>query len=159
MTHGSPELDEDAAKLEAMGQDPGPTVEELDLFKMSEADALRHFLRRIEEETRIPAEKRCDLAWLQSATSLAHIYAKAGLSAFDSGCRSTEDQSTSGDGSTHEIDRLTRLVAEGEEALEQASIELQEAANIIAGSGLPSAATLFSTAATRAAEVRQRIKG
>jgi len=28
-THGSPELDEDARKLEAMGQDPGMTLEEL----------------------------------------------------------------------------------------------------------------------------------
>jgi hypothetical protein len=28
-THGSPELDEDAAKLEAMGQDAGPTFEDL----------------------------------------------------------------------------------------------------------------------------------
>jgi hypothetical protein len=27
--HGSPELDEDAAKLEAMGADPGPTWEGL----------------------------------------------------------------------------------------------------------------------------------
>ncbi len=27
-THGSPELDEDARKLEAMGQDPGMTIEE-----------------------------------------------------------------------------------------------------------------------------------
>ena len=29
-THGSPELDADAAKLRAMGQDPGPTDAELD---------------------------------------------------------------------------------------------------------------------------------
>lgn len=28
-THGSPELDEDARKLEAMGQDAGPTVQDL----------------------------------------------------------------------------------------------------------------------------------
>jgi hypothetical protein len=28
-THGSPELDEDAAKLEAMGADPGATLEDL----------------------------------------------------------------------------------------------------------------------------------
>lgn len=28
-THGSPELDEDAAKLEAMGQDAGPTVQDM----------------------------------------------------------------------------------------------------------------------------------
>lgn len=28
-THGSPELDEDACKLEAMGADPGPTFQEL----------------------------------------------------------------------------------------------------------------------------------
>jgi len=28
-THGSPELDADAAKLEAMGEDPGPTIEAL----------------------------------------------------------------------------------------------------------------------------------
>lgn len=27
-THGSPELDEDARKLEAMGADPGPTMAE-----------------------------------------------------------------------------------------------------------------------------------
>lgn len=30
-SHGSPELNEDAAKLEAMGQDPGPTLEDLTL--------------------------------------------------------------------------------------------------------------------------------
>ena len=53
-----------------------------DLFKMSEADALRHYLRRIEENTLVPANKRKDLAWLQSAVSLAHSYAKAGLQAF-----------------------------------------------------------------------------
>jgi transcriptional regulator with XRE-family HTH domain len=28
-THGSPELDADAAKLEAMGADPGPTLEDI----------------------------------------------------------------------------------------------------------------------------------
>ena len=30
MTHGSPELDEDAAKLAALGQDPGPTLADLE---------------------------------------------------------------------------------------------------------------------------------
>lgn len=32
-THGSPELDADAEKLVAMGQDPGPTLEDLDLVE------------------------------------------------------------------------------------------------------------------------------
>ena len=31
MTHGSPELDTDAAKLLALGADPGPTLCELDI--------------------------------------------------------------------------------------------------------------------------------
>ena len=30
MTHGSPELDEDAAKLTALGQDAGPEIEDFD---------------------------------------------------------------------------------------------------------------------------------
>ena len=31
MTHGSPELDADAAKLLALGADPGPTLREIDI--------------------------------------------------------------------------------------------------------------------------------
>ena len=33
MTHGSKELDEDAKKLLSLGQDPGPTLEDLGLIE------------------------------------------------------------------------------------------------------------------------------
>ena len=38
-THGSPELDEDARKLEAMGADPGPTFADLDPDPEPDRDA------------------------------------------------------------------------------------------------------------------------
>ena len=38
-THGSPELDADAAKLVALGQDPGPTLEDLDREVAAQAQA------------------------------------------------------------------------------------------------------------------------
>lgn len=42
-THGSPELDEDALKLEAMGADPGPTLD--DIFADAENAVLSHARR------------------------------------------------------------------------------------------------------------------
>jgi len=37
-THGSPELDEDAAKLEALGADPGPTLDDIVPRRKKRAD-------------------------------------------------------------------------------------------------------------------------
>jgi hypothetical protein len=36
-------------------------------------------LKRIEETTVIPAERRSDINYLRAAVMLAHVYAKAGL--------------------------------------------------------------------------------
>jgi hypothetical protein len=41
MSHGSPELDEDAAKLTAMGQDPGPELHQLDTTDLLDAFLIR----------------------------------------------------------------------------------------------------------------------
>lgn len=40
-THGSPELDADAAKLEALGADPGPTLEDLGVSNLVDCEVCR----------------------------------------------------------------------------------------------------------------------
>lgn len=44
-----------------------------------EAEGLRHWLRRIEEVTAIPADKRADVDHMRAAVMLARSYASAGL--------------------------------------------------------------------------------
>ncbi len=74
-THGSPELDEDARKLEALGADPGPTFAGLGLDPEPDRDAnyyewLKWWYRQPEHQERAREIESAYIAEMQKDKNL-----------------------------------------------------------------------------------------